>query len=523
MKFLAKFTPAFLALFLAAAPMQTVSAQNLWTDGARIQTQTNNFVDEKPGYRQWQPQYSITKVAYQGEDMTITFQYKGYYSYISLWEKTAPEAWVLRDDKGNVHRAKFIGNVARNGVVFEKDITKKTVHFNAADTDIITAEITFQRPAKDVQKVDLLEGVAYLEYSNHFHVFDIPVFQTKEVSDLAEKTVTPFVEQALINDDLIISDYFVDDTEVLNEALEELEEPVEIATEEVENFDWDFEEEPYTPGLAPAYALTDMVKAVKKPAYKSHNKDYTVDRIEYREKEMVITFTFHDDNYPSGTFYGPEGEHAWFLKDKAGNKYPSIAVNNLRMNGATIAEGISTSVVTSFMVETDFKSKNKFTCDIVFPRLPDGVKLVDLIEGVGAEDRSYHFNAFNIKVQQFRTQAEPVVEPAVEEPATEVVAEATEKREVRPGAMEVAVSESYTLFPNPNTGAFSLINKGANQEKATVQVLDLSGRLLFSQQTPLLEGATQGFKVDNLVAGQYLVRIQHADQTVETLKMIVVE
>lgn len=514
--------------------MQSVSAQNLHSNPAITQTQNTNFVDEKPGYRQWQPAYTITKVAYQGDEMTITFQYKGYYTYITLWENSADQAWVLRDDKGNLHRARRIGNVARNGVVFEQDITKKTVSFNVEETDFITAEITFQRPAKDVQKVDLLEGANYLDYSNHFHVFDIPVFQTKEVSDLAEKPVKPYVEP----------DYVMYETlepqEMLPVEVEELEDTDEIlggmgyreveeleTAVEIENYD-EYIETPYVPGIAPAYELSDMVAAVKKPAYKSHNKDYTVDRIEYRENEMVITFTFHDDTYPSGTFYGPQGEHAWFLRDKAGNKYPSIAVNNLRMNGTTIAEGILTDVVTGEMVEVDYSEdakKNNFTCDIVFPRLPQGVKLVDLIEGEGRESYSYHFNAFNIKIKQFRTQAEPVVEPAVEEPATEpVVAEnREEKRDARPGADEVAVSKNYTLFPNPNTGAFFLTNAGANQDKATVQVLDLSGKVVFTQQTPLLQNATQGFKVDNLVAGQYLVRIQHADNTVETLKMIVVE
>ena len=417
--------------------MQNVSAQNLHTNPAITQTQTSNFVDEKPGYRQWQPQYTITKVAYQGDEMTITFQYKGYYTYITLWENSAEQAWVLRDDKGNVHRARRIGNVARNGVVFEQDITKKTVSFNAADTDIITAEVTFQRPAKDVQKVDLVEGMNYLDYSNHFHVFDIPVFQTKEVSDLAEKPVKPYVEpDYVMYETLEPQDMLPVEAEELEETeeilggmgyreIEDMEREALEMAEEVEEFDWStYSEEPYIPGIAPAYELSDMVAAVKKPAYKQHQKDYTIDRIEYRENEMVITFTFHDDVYPSGTFYGPEGEHAWFLRDKAGNKYPSIAVNNLRMNGTTIAEGILTDVITGEMVEVDYSEdakKNNFTCDIVFPRLPQGVKLVDLIEGEGCEDRSYHFNAFNIKIKQFRTQAEPVVEPAVEEPATEPV------------------------------------------------------------------------------------------------------
>ena len=88
----------------------------------------------------------------------------------------------------------------------------------------------------------------------------------------------------------------------------------------------------------------------------------------------------------------------------------------------------------------------------------------------------------------------------------------------------VSVSTAnYTLFPNPNKGVFELKNIGITQKEASIEVLDMAGKRLFAQIANQFEfGTTQKFELKNLSAGQYLVRIQNTDKTIETLQMVVV-
>jgi hypothetical protein len=82
---------------------------------------------------------------------------------------------------------------------------------------------------------------------------------------------------------------------------------------------------------------------------------------------------------------------------------------------------------------------------------------------------------------------------------------------------------NYSIFPNPNRGFFNLQNKGEAQKDAVVQILDMNGRLLLSQQVQIDAAASQKIEIQDLSAGQYLVRVQTAQEAVETLPMIVIE
>lgn len=512
MKFFAKLTPAFVALFMAAAPVfaQNV-AENLEQPVAIQQIINKDFSDKAPAFRQWQPAYAVSQIEYKGEDMIVHFQYqKEYTDYVNLYAIGDERAFVLRDKAGKIYQPKSIKNVTLDGQLLHADISQETVSFSTEANQILSCEITFPRLADGITKADLLEGVNYIDYTNHFHVFDIAIQNEKEMQTLNEKVIN-------------VDDFVLDQT-LLNNNYQEVAIDENVFHYEEENYT----AYKYVSGRIASTELSPLVREVKKPSYKKHSKTYTVDKIQYTEKEMVLTFTFHDGSYPSGTFYGPQAEtnQAWFLRDKQGNTYPVRAVNNLRQNDNTIiAEGISTAIVVSEEIEYDWNNandkKNRYTCEIVFDRLPQGVTIVDLIEGVGNEELSNHFNAFNIKVQQFKTPVvveEPAVEPVVEIIAEPVVGQATARSN-----FEVAASTNYNLFPNPNGGDFSITNKGQSQTKAMIQVLDLSGRIVFSQQANLQENATNSFKVNNLVAGQYLVRIINNDKTSETLKMTVVE
>ena len=73
------------------------------------------------------------------------------------------------------------------------------------------------------------------------------------------------------------------------------------------------------------------------------------------------------------------------------------------------------------------------------------------------------------------------------------------------GIDESAVSE-WTVFPNPNDGQFSLTYIGANGN-VNIEVDDLTGRVVYSEQVSLAKGANHNIDLSGLSAGNYNVRL----------------
>jgi len=568
-----KLSPSLFAFVLAIAPALAQTQNITDTRSAVVETLT-----QKPSYRQWKTYNFIDKIEYRQNEMVIFYRYtndNGAFIYAPRTEN----GWLLKDNKGNTHHAKAIKNVKDGNKLVAELVTSSVyiplnLDYNAPTRDMVTVtcEIHFDLLPADINKVDLIEGELYEKEEERFHTFDIQIQQPKKLK--ADEVIVqnlemiPYVEEVqneylggMSNREYLDAGYELiyryDENGglVLDENGEPIVEdiifppPSESEPDFEDNFTFNtgagstyednftfedtpsFEEE-YAFGdadeyqepleiLAPAFELSKKIKTDKNPKVRQWQKDYNITRIEYHKKEMVITFQKTSEDHISSIFYGPEGEHPWFLRDKDGNVYPMKALNSLIHNGQVKAEGISTQVRLSSDWE-DNRKEHVATCQIVFDRLPAGVKVVDLIEGTGRETWSNHFNVFDIEIKQFETKVEPGTEPTAKPAEVEpIVVDAVE----RPNGIEqVASSSNYTLFPNPNRGTFFLTNNGKTQNDATVQVLDLAGKLIYTQNAVALqEKNSQSFQVANLPAGQYTIRIQHSDKTVESLKMIVVE
>lgn len=540
------------------------NALNSWTGALFALFVTANLanaqslVDKHPTYRQHAEGFFVDKIEYRDNETVVHFRYAGNeYSSATFYQPKHNLAWFLRDESGKVYELKSLKNLAKDGNVLHKEVIETTYLSTDWQTSTkskmeATCELHFEKLAAGVKKVDLVEGLGREAWSNHFNAFDI---QVKTQDKIAQEEANPALTENNITKPVVVAEEVyafeedwdlqmndfnmeeVDETELGGmgyREIEDLEQELLIENFDLEDYNpaYDYEAElaaakqAIEDSKAPAYELSDMVKTQKRVKYdeKQTRKQYTLDKIEYREKDMVVFFSFEDQGYPSGTFYGVDGEHTWFLRDEAGNVYKSKAVNDLRYNNQPLVEGIKTQIRVADMLGDnasfdfkDYKKKNTSSCQIIFDRLPNTAKVVDLIEGEGREAYSNHFNVFDIHLKTFRTPAEaPVVEPTVE-PA--VVAEASNQNNLdKPAAVA-----NYSIFPNPNKGAFNLLNNGVAQKEAFVQVLDLSGKVLLSQQVQIDEKASQKFDIKNLSAGQYLVRIQNTDKTVETLQMIVAE
>lgn len=471
-------------------------------------------IDNQPSYKAWNAAYMVEKIEYRSNATILHFRYEADgFSSATFYPPNHEYAWVLRDAQGRTYPLKTLRNIRHNGEVIHNEITKSVSvsNWESSDSDSkfsTTCELYFDRLPNDAKELDLIEGLSAETWDNHFHAFDIAVkMSPEEVSATPEVDFTPLVSAEDEPDYNNVVNYLDSDVVAETEELVEIESIIE--TEETDN------EELLGLITAPAYELSPLVATQNRVRYEKWNKNYIVEKITYHEKEMVISFRFRAENYVNAMYYGPENESSWVLRDEQGRVFASKAVNYIRHNGNLLYEGVANQCNVHLYND---KKRNDLTCDIIFDRLPNDVKVVDLIEGLAYEEYGNHFHAFDIRVRTFEQQPARVEEVAEE--VAPVVAEQAEKRSVK---QELVISASYALFPNPNKGTFSIENLGDAQPDALVQILDINGKLIHSQSANLLAKSVYRFQLDNLAAGQYFVRVQNNQKNIETLKMVIVE
>lgn len=496
MKFLTRRCPTVLAMF----------ASTSW-----LAAQT---IDNQPIYKAWNAAYMVEKIEYRSNATILYFRYEADgFNSATFYPPNHEYAWVLRDAQGRTYPLKTLRNIRRDGEMIHNEITKSVSvnnweSLNSAIKFSTTCELYFDRLPNDAKELDLIEGLSAETWENHFHAFDIAVkMSPEEVSATPEVDFTPLVNTEEEPDYNNVVNYL--DSDVVEETEELVDTESLLETEETDN------EELLGLITAPAYELSPLVATQNRVRYEKWNKNYIVEKIAYHEKEMVISFRFRAENYVNAMYYGPENESSWVLRDEQGRVFASKAVNYIRHNGDLLYEGVASQCNVHFYNE---RKRNDLTCDIVFDRLPNDVKIVDLIEGLAYENYENHFHAFDIRVRTFGQQPARVEEVAEE--VAPIVAEQAEKRSVKQG---LVISASYALFPNPNKGTFSIENWGDTQPDALIKVIDMNGKLIYSQSVNLLSRSVHRFQLDNLAAGQYFVHVLNSQNNVETLKMVIVE
>lgn len=81
--------------------------------------------------------------------------------------------------------------------------------------------------------------------------------------------------------------------------------------------------------------------------------------------------------------------------------------------------------------------------------------------------------------------------------------------------------ENFTLYPNPNTGNFTVEFDSKSNNKINIKIHDLSGRKIFDKQYENSGLFNQNLQLDNAQSGIYLVSISEGDNKI--VKRIVVE
>jgi hypothetical protein len=82
------------------------------------------------------------------------------------------------------------------------------------------------------------------------------------------------------------------------------------------------------------------------------------------------------------------------------------------------------------------------------------------------------------------------------------------------GVAEQTAVSAITVYPNPNTGLFTLNFKGADYTEMSIEVVTLQGQLLWSDMSSNVQGdVTKQLDLTNYANGIYYVRVVADGQT----------
>ncbi len=80
---------------------------------------------------------------------------------------------------------------------------------------------------------------------------------------------------------------------------------------------------------------------------------------------------------------------------------------------------------------------------------------------------------------------------------------------------------TFSIFPNPNNGAFNISLNSSSNKDIKVQVYDIRGRSVFNKSYLNTTDFNQEINLDNVQSGMYLVKVSDGDK--ETIKKILIE
>ena len=162
--------------------------------------------------------------------------------------------------------------------------------------------------------------------------------------------------------------------------------------------------------LVSVWSFAQNIAVDKNPEYRQGTKEYFIDQIEYTENETIVHFRVKSTDYPY-LWLNPVGDDdAWVLQDKtSGEVFAMNKMTDIRRNGKVVHEELGTEE--AYFYRKSGAKKIEVTCKVHFDRLPNNITVVDLVEGIGKDAYSNHFNCFDVALKTF---PEEVVEEVVE-------------------------------------------------------------------------------------------------------------
>jgi outer membrane protein OmpA-like peptidoglycan-associated protein len=136
------------------------------------------------------------------------------------------------------------------------------------------------------------------------------------------------------------------------------------------------------------------------PKYRKFKSHYQIDKIEFRDKRTIVYFRYIAQEDGSLTFYGTSHPSAWYLRTPPRVKGLEIQFKMLEMRDIRVNNESKIATLTH-LPEMDYTAKrgDVITYEIHFVRVPNYVRMVDMIEGNEADLDEDKSNCFDIMVK----------------------------------------------------------------------------------------------------------------------------
>lgn len=136
------------------------------------------------------------------------------------------------------------------------------------------------------------------------------------------------------------------------------------------------------------------------PKYRKFKSHYQIDKIEYRDKRTIIYFRFVVQADGSFSFFNGAHPNCWYLRTPPRMRgievqFKLLEIKDIRINAEQKMEAL-TSVPE---VDYDIKRGDVITCEMHFVRIPNYIRMLDLIQGKDADLDQNKLNCFDIMIK----------------------------------------------------------------------------------------------------------------------------
>lgn len=136
------------------------------------------------------------------------------------------------------------------------------------------------------------------------------------------------------------------------------------------------------------------------PKYRKFKSHYQIDKIEYRDKRTILYFRHIVQEDGTTTFYGGSHPNSWYLRTPPRMKGLEIQFKMLEMRDIRINSDQKMETLTH-VPEVDYETKrgDVITYEIHFVRIPQYIRMIDMIEGENGDLDEDKLNCFDIMVK----------------------------------------------------------------------------------------------------------------------------
>lgn len=136
------------------------------------------------------------------------------------------------------------------------------------------------------------------------------------------------------------------------------------------------------------------------PKYRKFKSHYQIDKIEYRDKRTIIFFRQIVQEGGTVLFYGGSHPNSWYLRTPPRMKGLEIQFKMLEMRDIRVNNQQKIESLTHLPeIDHEVKRGDVITYEIHFVRIPQYIRMVDMIEGENGDLDEDKLNCFDIMVK----------------------------------------------------------------------------------------------------------------------------